>query len=1059
MKNKKLIGMVLTFALVFTLAIPATAFAATSFSDTKGHWAETYINKAVSKGIVNGYPDGKFRPDAAVSRAEFITMVNKALGNTGSASVSFSDVPSFEWYYQAVGKAVGSAYTGGYDDGTFRPDAKISRQEAAVMISRIVPTYGYSGSLSKFKDSSQVADWASNALSRVSSKGYIGAYDDGKLYPAASLTRAQTAKIITDIMDKESIVKTTTTLSKDGASLSGKIYSNGVTISKDLDDGEATISNCVILGALNIQGGGEDGILIQNSRVANATVARTSDPVGVVLKGETTVNNLDAEKTATIETSSLAGGDFGLGAKTLNVSGSSADITLSGTFPKVNVDAREAELTLESGTITDLNVTTRGKQSTINVESKATVKNATVDAESYFFGDGTISTMTVQADKVTYEKKPGKLIVGSGVKTKPEEASATSAKFYPANGATGVKDTVKPTITFKNPIETKDGDDITSSYLEKNIVFKKGSSSGTNVSFSAKIDSDDEVITITPDDDLDDGKYYLGFSKSVFRDYDTSDAIAAANVTWNVGSGGTDDSVTFKPEDGATKVSTTVKPTITFDEPIETYSGKTITKTLLDDMIDDNDLYLREEDASSSSNILDSGDASIDTKKKVITISPGTLDNGKYVLGFKSSTFRTVEDGTKIAASSVKFTVGTVKPTASISPKTNVGLNSNITLTFSEKMYNSSGTAGSSGFNSTYLDGAITVKEGSTSVNTSKSIDSTYKKVTISPPSGGWTAGKTYTVSILGSKFKNSAGTYVEATSYTFTTASATPTLSDLKVNNTGVSLTSMRATVQFGSTTASIYAKASNANDTVKIVKAGTSTNAENKSSVTWTDAPLTPGPRASTDFTIYVGTTAIGTLKITIAGPDTSQLDKAIEDAETELSSVVKSTNGTNVSVDQEWVTDDEYRALSDAIAVAVAATTTVTTSAQVDEATLRLRDAIVTFNGAKEKGSKPILITTELGDSIRKAENLKEATKTSTDGSDVDPSLKWATSSEMETFESAITAADNVYKAALASATTTTQEQINNAIRALEEAYNRFNSEVRKAGTKTANGGSGL
>ena len=134
MRVKKLGCGILAIVLSLSLALPVNSFAASKFSDTSGHWAETYINTAVNLKIITGYPDGKFLPDKAVTRAEFATMVNKALGNAGSESLTFSDVSSSEWYYNDVAKAVAAAYTAGYDDNTFRPNNPITRQEAAVMI-------------------------------------------------------------------------------------------------------------------------------------------------------------------------------------------------------------------------------------------------------------------------------------------------------------------------------------------------------------------------------------------------------------------------------------------------------------------------------------------------------------------------------------------------------------------------------------------------------------------------------------------------------------------------------------------------------------------------------------------------------------------------------------------------------------------------------------------------------------------------------------------------------------------------------------------------------------
>lgn len=71
------------------------------------------------------------------------------------------------------------------------------------MLSRIVPTYNYSASLTSYGDRASISDWAESSLSRIVGKKYMGAYDDGNLHPLDNLTRAQAAKIICDIVDNE----------------------------------------------------------------------------------------------------------------------------------------------------------------------------------------------------------------------------------------------------------------------------------------------------------------------------------------------------------------------------------------------------------------------------------------------------------------------------------------------------------------------------------------------------------------------------------------------------------------------------------------------------------------------------------------------------------------------------------------------------------------------------------------------------------------------------------------------------------------------------------------
>ena len=125
--TKRTCSMALAAVLAFA---PVTVFGAT---DTANHWANAVISDWESKGLIKGYEDGTFKPDNSVSRAEFVTMMNNVLKNDAEGTVSFTDVKETDWFYQAVAAAVNAGYCKGYEDGTFKPSATISRAEAAVL--------------------------------------------------------------------------------------------------------------------------------------------------------------------------------------------------------------------------------------------------------------------------------------------------------------------------------------------------------------------------------------------------------------------------------------------------------------------------------------------------------------------------------------------------------------------------------------------------------------------------------------------------------------------------------------------------------------------------------------------------------------------------------------------------------------------------------------------------------------------------------------------------------------------------------------------------------------
>ena len=661
MKLKGIASILLAIILLFPLALPLDSHAASKFSDTSGHWAENYINTAVSKNIINGYPDGGFKPNKAVTRAEFCSMINKVLGSNGTANISFTDILHGDWYYNDILKAVAASYTAGYSDNTFRPNNPITRQEAAVMISRIVPSYGASRNLSAYPDSGSISSWAYESLEKVCGKGYIGAYDDGKIHPQDNLTRAQTAKIICEIMDQETIVTGNTVIDDGGTKLSSKIYANNVTIDEDLGDDSAAIDNCVILGTLTVNGGGTDTITINNSRVANAVVNKDDDSVRLLAKGETAILKLTAYQESILQVSGLQGGTFGPGFSSISVS-SSADVTLKGgSFPKVEINGSKSNIALGSGTISNLDV--NGKYSNITAESGATISTATVNTESYFHGSGTISKMYVNADNVTYETKPRSWTVASSAET-PKLSDTTSGDitFSPKNGATKVKVDAALTLTFDNEIEMEDGDNISDSDIEDFIKLRKTSSTGSLVDFSATISSSKKVITIKPDSNLSkDTKYYLILEDDSIQDED-GDGIGKQTISFTTGNDTGSFTTTYSPDDGATAISANPTITITFSDDVVRYSnGATISS---------GDSYLKscvsfKKTNSSGSNV--SFSASIDSAKKVITITPAsslTLDQ-KYYVAVISNTLKTKDDEETVPSSSVIWTTGVITPVLS----------------------------------------------------------------------------------------------------------------------------------------------------------------------------------------------------------------------------------------------------------------------------------------------------------------------------------------------------------------------------------------------------------
>lgn len=221
MNNKK--SIIVSVALAASmLATSMSAFAYTDIS--ADHWAKSYIDNLSGKKYVSGYEDGTYKPDNYVTRAEFAKILTNIFGVIDKSGVEIADVADSAWYADTMKIAVKAGFVTGYADGTVKPEANITRQEAAVMVYR---AWGLSpeGELN-FTDKAEIADWASNQVATLAAKNVLNGYADGTFKPNNNITRAEVAKIISCALALG--INTNTTVLPNGTT-SGVLHVGGST--------------------------------------------------------------------------------------------------------------------------------------------------------------------------------------------------------------------------------------------------------------------------------------------------------------------------------------------------------------------------------------------------------------------------------------------------------------------------------------------------------------------------------------------------------------------------------------------------------------------------------------------------------------------------------------------------------------------------------------------------------------------------------------------------------------------------------------------------------------
>lgn len=149
------------------------------------------IGLAAKLGIINGYADGAFKANAEVTRAEFATMLVKALGLTPLDDSDFKDTQG-HWAADAISTLKANGIINGYLDGTFKPNQSISRAEIVVMLSKVMNTTLVKEV--KFEDVS--GNWAEAEINTLSEMGIVKGKSDGLFEPNAKAMRYESLLMI-----------------------------------------------------------------------------------------------------------------------------------------------------------------------------------------------------------------------------------------------------------------------------------------------------------------------------------------------------------------------------------------------------------------------------------------------------------------------------------------------------------------------------------------------------------------------------------------------------------------------------------------------------------------------------------------------------------------------------------------------------------------------------------------------------------------------------------------------------------------------------------------------
>jgi hypothetical protein len=431
----KYISSVLIACMLFTsFGVAFAAEATAKTSDIKGHWAENQISSWIEKGFIKGYEDGSFKPNGTITRAEFIALINRSFHFTETTEVSFKDFTSTNWAYAEIGKAIKAEYITGYADGTIGASKEITRQEAAVIIDRLLKLSTQDHPSATFTDIGLISDWAKAAVNAAVDQKIINGYAaDNTFKPTQFITRAEAVATL----DRAAQVKTIVPVSQEisyntagtfgpatgvetvtqdvyintsGVILQNMIINGKLTFAAGIGNGDATLNNVTVKGATSVQGGGENSIHLNNSILLTITIDKKTGIVRIVAEGSTTVSQVNVNSPVTIQETNVTGAGFG-NIKLTELLPKGSKVTLKGSFDNLEVVGSEIKVDIPEGSVQKVTANSTSTGMILDLGKDAKIVLLILNAVAKLLGTGTIELATLSPEAkagTTFEKQPTK---------------------------------------------------------------------------------------------------------------------------------------------------------------------------------------------------------------------------------------------------------------------------------------------------------------------------------------------------------------------------------------------------------------------------------------------------------------------------------------------------------------------------------------------------------------------------------------------------------------------------------------------------------------------------
>ncbi|URJ45224.1 S-layer homology domain-containing protein [Paenibacillus polymyxa] len=418
------------------------------YRDMANHWATDNVTKWSHRGVVSGVENARFEPNRPITRSEWAALLNRAFQIQPGQAASFTDVNKDAWFAPTVTDAVYAGYMKGFEDGSFRPTQVLSREEAAVTVNQLLQIPS-SDTNKTFKDSTSLHNWSQKSVNAAVAAGIIEGYQNGTFQPQKSLTRAEAVTILDRAvnhfgtwygesgtygpstgLDKQAgnvIINTT------GVTLQNTEIAGDLIIGKAVGNGDVFLKNVKVHGQTYVYGGGEHSVHLNNSVLVSIIVNKVDGTVRLVAEGATSISEIKIKTGAALDVSQGASVDR---VTLTNELPAKSNVSLTGYFHTVNVEAFAINVNIPNGQIDTLNVADNATGTTIDTAKESSILSLVLNAAAKVIGLGSVDKAIVNAENVSFQTKPKSVTNGDKVSSDVKVTIGNSTNTLGSQGTT-----------------------------------------------------------------------------------------------------------------------------------------------------------------------------------------------------------------------------------------------------------------------------------------------------------------------------------------------------------------------------------------------------------------------------------------------------------------------------------------------------------------------------------------------------------------------------------------------------------------------------------------------